>query len=129
MFGPADFAELSNLSVAVPKEQIGTLIGEILFESRVFTPNGDSVHDEWRVFFNLLQLTRPTPVRLSLHDLSGRRVAVVFEEERGIGPVETTWDGTTTSGARVLPGNYIWILEVQADAFTERHQGVMGVAY
>jgi hypothetical protein len=84
MFGPADFAELSNLSVAVPKEQIGTLIGEILFESRVFTPNGDSVHDEWRVFFNLLQLTRPTPVRLSLHDLSGRRVAVVFEEERGI---------------------------------------------
>ncbi|MFP6592060.1 MAG: hypothetical protein VCE12_16200 [Candidatus Latescibacterota bacterium] len=129
VFGPTDFAELSNLSVAVPKNQIGTLVGEILFDSRVFTPNGDGVHDEWRVFFNLLQLTRPAPVTLRLYDLAGRRVATVFDEERGIGPVEVAWAGITGGGEILLPGNYVWVLEVHADAFTERHHGVVGVAY
>lgn len=129
VFGPTDFAELSNLSVAVPKNQIGTLVGEILFDSRVFTPNGDGVHDEWRMFFNLLQLTRATPVTLRLYDLAGRRVATVFDEERGIGPVEVTWGGVTGGGELLLPGNYVWVLKVHADAFTERHQGVVGVAY
>ncbi len=128
-FGPADFAELSNLSVAVPKSQIGTLVGEILFDSRVFTPNADGIHDQWTVFFNLLQLTRTTPVTLTVHDLAGRRIATVVDEERGIGPVEATWDGRTDAGGFVLPGNYIWALEVRADAFTERHHGVLGVVY
>ena len=113
----------------MPKSQIGTLVGEILFDSRVFTPNGDGVHDEWRVFFNLLQLTRPAPVTLRLYDLAGRRVATVFDEERGIGPVEGAWAGITGGGEILLPGNYVWVLEVHADAFTERHHGVVGVAY
>ena len=127
--GPADFPELSNLSVAVPKSQIGTLIGEILFDSRLFTPNGDGTHDEWRVSFNLLQLTRPTPVTLTVHDLTGRRVATVVDEQRGIGPVGATWNGVTDSGVLALPGNYIWMLQVRADAFTERHHGVVAVSY
>ncbi len=129
VFGPADFPELSGLSVAVPKDQIGTLVGEIQLDSRVFTPNGDGIHDEWRVFFNLLQLTRPTPVTLQLYYLSGRRVTTEFDEERGIGPVELAWDGVTDTGKRLLPGNYIWVLAVHADAFTERHRGVVGVAF
>ena len=81
------------------------------------------------VFFNLLQLTRPAPVTLRLYDLAGRRVATVFDEERGIGPVEVAWAGITGGGEILLPGNYVWVLEVHADAFTERHHGVVGVAY
>ncbi|HCL28815.1 MAG TPA: hypothetical protein DIC52_10300 [Candidatus Latescibacteria bacterium] len=128
-FGPSDFAELSSLSVAVPKSQIGTLVGEIQFDSRVITPNGDGVHDELRVFFNLLQLTRPAQATLMLFDLAGRRVVTLFDAEQGIGPVEVAWNGIADNGNLVLPGNYVWTLEVHADAFTERHQGVVGVAF
>ncbi|MBQ38835.1 MAG: hypothetical protein CME04_20810, partial [Gemmatimonadaceae bacterium] len=72
-FGPGDFAELSDLSVVIPREQVGQLIGEILVDNQIFTPNGDLVNDDFEVFFNLLQLTKPTPVTMEIYDLSGRR--------------------------------------------------------
>ena len=128
-FGPGDFAELSNLSVAIPKPQIGKLVGEIAFKSRVFTPNGDGVHDELDVFFNVLQLTRAAPVRLEVYDLAGRLLHEVFGEERGIGPVEVRWDGRLDDGVVVLPGTYVWVLRVGADAFEEVHSGTLLVAY
>ena len=43
--------------------------------------------------------------------------------------MELAWDGVTDTGKRLLPGNYIWVLAVHADAFTERHRGVVGVAF
>ena len=128
-FGPGDFAELSNLSVAIPRPQIGKLVGEIVFKSRVFTPNGDGVHDELEVFFNVLQLTRAAPVQLEVYDLAGRLVYEVFGEERGIGPVEVRWDGRLDDGGLVLPGTYVWVLRVGADAFEEVHSGALAVAY
>ena len=129
VFGPGDIDELSDLSVAIPKPQIGKLVGEIAIGSRVITPNGDGVNDEFGVFFNVLQLTRETPVRFELYDLSGRRIHVVFFEERGIGPVEMEWDGRLGDGSLVLPGMYVWVLRVEADAFEEVHTGTMGVVY
>ena len=129
LFEPGDIDELSDLSVAIPKPQIGKLVGEIAIRSRVITPNEDGVNDEFEVFFNVLQLTRETPVRFEVYDLSGRQVHVVFSEERGIGPVELSWDGRLGDGSLVLPGAYVWILRVEADAFEEVHLGVVGVAY
>ena len=128
-FGPDDLDELSNLSVAIPRSQVGKLIGEIVTSGRVFTPNGDGVNDIFELFFNLLQLTRPTPVVLEIYDLAGRRVHEVFAEERTIGPAFYRWDGCLDSGERAVPGNYVWLLRVEADAFEERHAGVVGVAY
>ena len=128
-FGPGDFPELSNLSVAIPKVQIGKLVGEIAIESSVFTPNDDSVNDSFGFSFNILQLTRAAPVHLDLIDLAGRRVHEIFADERGIGPVVVQWDGRLRDGSLVLPGTYFWVLRVGADAFEEVHRGVVGVAY
>ena len=128
-FGPADQAELSGLAVEIPKPQIGKLVGEIAVGARVFTPNGDGVNDQFEMFFNLLQLVEPAPVALDVFDLAGRQLHRVFVEERGIGPVRYSWDGRTAAGKRLVPGTYIWVLRVQADALEERHLGTMGVAY
>ena len=81
------------------------------------------------MFFNVLQLTRAASVRLALFDLAGREVYEVFGEERGIGPVEVRWDGRLDGGGMVLPGTYVWVLRVGADAFEEVHLGILGVAY
>ncbi|MBT4503440.1 MAG: hypothetical protein HOC74_37260 [Gemmatimonadetes bacterium] len=128
-FGPDDIDELSNLFVAIPKRQLGKLVGEVVVERRVITPNGDGANDRFGIFFNLLQLVEPAPVSLELFDLAGRRVHTLFEEERGIGPVSREWDGRLESGELVLPGNYVWVLRVRADAFEERYSGVLAVVY
>jgi hypothetical protein len=127
-FGPGDADELSGLAVSIPRKQIGRLVGEIALNSRILTPNGDGIHDQAEFFFNLLQLVAPAPVSLEIYDLSGRRVHTVFAEERGLGPATYTWDGRS-GGRLVPPGHYIWVLRVKADAFEERHSGVLSVAY
>ena len=128
-FGPGDFDEISGLAVVIPTPQIGKLVGEISLDNRVFTPNGDGVNDAFGMFFNLLQLVAPAPVSLEIFDLAGRRVHIVTDEERGLGPAILSWDGRLGDGSLVRPGNYIWVLRVRADAFEERHSGVMAVAY
>ena len=128
-FGPGDVDELSGLAVSIPKPQIGKLVGEIAIKSRVFTPNGDGVNDQFEVFFNILQLTRDAPVHFEIYDLAGRRLHTIFTVERGIGPVTETWDGKLADGGMLLPGTYVWVLRVKADAFNEVHSGTMAVAY
>jgi len=128
-FGPGDHDQLSGLSVAIPREQVGQLVGEIVVSPSVCTPNGDGANDEVTFFFNLLQLTKPTPVSLEIRDLSGRFLHRVFDEELSIGPSLHAWDGRLTDGTLVPPGHYVWLLWVRADAFEERHLGVVGVVY
>ena len=128
-FGPEDIDELSGLSVAIPRSQVGQLIGEIVLSSRLLTPNGDGINDEVEIFFNLLQLTLPTPVAFEIFDLAGRKVHAIFAEEHRLGPAIHRWDGRGADGERLLPGLYVWVLRVEADAFEERHTGTIGVAY
>ena len=95
----------------------------------MLTPNGDGINDEVDIFFNLLQLTRPTPIVVEIYDLAGRLVHNISEDEQRIGPVAYRWDGCLRSGSLLLPGTYIWVLRVQADAFEEVHQGMIAIAY
>ena len=94
----------------------------------MITPNDDGINESLNFFFNILQLTRDTPISLELYDLSGRCIGVLIDESRGIGPVELTWDGTL-NGNKLIPGIYIWQLRVTADAFEEFHTGMVGVVY
>ena len=128
-FGPDDSPELSGLFVAIPKKQLGKLVGKIEVPVRVATPNDDGVNDRFQLLFNLLQLVQPAPVAVDIFDLGGRRVRRVQAQERGVGPVLCRWDGRDAVGRLVPPGTYIWVLEVAADAFSERHMGAMAVAY
>ena len=127
-FGPADVDEMSSLAVAIPKSQIGRLIGEIAVSSQVLTPNGDGVNDELEVNFNLLLVVRAVPVSLEVYDLSGWRVHAI-EIESGVGPVTMSWNGHRGGDRPVSPGLYVWVLRVWADAFEDRLSGVVGVAY
>ncbi|MCC7262857.1 MAG: gliding motility-associated C-terminal domain-containing protein [Candidatus Latescibacteria bacterium] len=127
-FAPDDQDELSNLFVAIPRQQIGRLIGAVDLHPRLFTPNNDGVNDRLQIDFNLLQLLKPVPVSLDLYDLSGRRLGALFSGDLGLGPAHFQWDGRL-DGHLVPPGLYLWVLRVHADAFEERHSGTLGVVY
>ena len=128
-FGPEDIDELSGLSVAIPRSQVGQLVGEIALSTSVLTPNGDGVNDEMEIFFNLLQLTLPTLVVFEIYDLAGHKVQTVFAEDHRLGPASHRWDGRSKNGKLLSPGVYVWVLRVEADAFAEQHEGTIGVAY
>lgn len=128
-FGPEDIDELSGLSVAIPRAQVGKLVGDIVLSSRLLTPNGDGINDDLEIFFNLLQLTLPTPVMFELYDLAGRKIHTVFAEDHNLGPATHYWGGKQDDGHRVLPGLYVWVLRVAADSFEERHTGTIAVVY
>ncbi|MGY8823644.1 MAG: T9SS type B sorting domain-containing protein [Candidatus Latescibacterota bacterium] len=128
-FAPDDHATLSGLFVAIPKAQLGKLVGEIAVSGRIITPNTDGINDAFSLSFNLLQLLKPAPVALEIFDLSGRRLHQTCTDERGIGPAACSWDGRLANGKLALPGTYIWVLQVEADAFKEKHMGTIAVAY
>jgi hypothetical protein len=128
-FGPGDFAALSGLFVAIPESQLGKLVGEITIDRKLFTPNSDGLNDEFALSFNLLQLVKPVPVVVDIFDLGGRRLHQVCINEFGIGPAVCSWDGRLANGGLVVPGTYIWVLRIKADAFEERHTGTIAVTY
>ncbi len=128
-FAPDDFATLSGLFVAIPKAQLGKLVGEIAIERKLFTPNGDGLNDQFALSFNLLQLVEPAPVALDIFDLSGHRLQQTCTGELGIGPAACSWDGRLANGDLAAPGTYIWVLRIKADAFEERHTGTVAVVY
>ncbi|NKB68694.1 MAG: hypothetical protein GKR89_16645 [Candidatus Latescibacteria bacterium] len=128
-FGPDDNPDLSGLFVAIPKKQLGRLVGQIESPVRVVTPNGDGVNERFHLSFNLLQLVQPAPVAVDIFALDGRRLHRGQLQERGVGPVQCQWDGRDGQGRLVPPGLYIWVLAVEADAFVERHTGTVAVVY
>ncbi len=51
------------------------------------------------------------PVRLTVHDVAGRRVSVLTQERRTAGTYRAAWDGRSDSGRAVSPGVYFVRLE------------------
>jgi hypothetical protein len=57
------------------------------------------------------RLTGPTPVRLTVHDVAGRLVAVLLDGTRDAGLHEIEWNGRDVSGQRVHSGVYFYRLD------------------
>jgi hypothetical protein len=51
------------------------------------------------------------PVRVAVHDVTGRRVALLAEGPCDAGQVAVTWDGAGGSGERLAPGVYFAVVE------------------
>jgi hypothetical protein len=56
------------------------------------------------------RLAAPADVRLSIFDVSGRRVQTLAEGARPAGDQSVTWDGTDVTGQRVASGVYFYRL-------------------
>jgi hypothetical protein len=87
---------------------------DILFLAPV-APNPFSVEATIRY-----SLPEAAYVRLTVHDVTGARVASLVEERQSAGPRTATWEGRGQSGARVPPGVYFARLEAAGDVRTRR---------
>jgi len=50
-------------------------------------------------------------VRLSIHDISGREIAVLVDDEQPSGSHGARWNGQDANGHRVASGVYFYILQ------------------
>lgn len=95
----------------------------------VLTPNGDGRNDAGRLSYDLLELTAPAWVGVSVWDVSGRRVRGVYGGWDGVGRYERLWDGRDSSGRLVPPGLYLYRVAVEADHQTIEAIKPIQVAY
>ncbi len=68
-------------------------------------------------------LPRETMVEIVIHDLQGRRVAVLVHDVRSAGRHEVIWTGRDQSGRAVASGTYFYVM--RAGDFTERQKMVL----
>ena len=62
------------------------------------------------------ELPQKETVRLSIYDLTGRRVALLVNGEKQAGKHQVVWNGTTDTGRAAPSGVYVYRLE--AGSFT-----------
>ena len=105
------------------------LVGLMSPRATLFTPNGDGMNDYFEVSYNLLKLLQPAPVSFAIFDLSGRRVRQGYVGADLAGEYTRIWDGRDDRGELVMPGIYLYQIEVKADTGAERRQGVVQVVY
>jgi hypothetical protein len=65
-------------------------------------------------------LPRSTTAKLTVYDLSGRKVRTLVDEELPAGEHEVVWNLATDAGTPAAPGIYIYRLQAGSDAGTRR---------
>jgi hypothetical protein len=104
---------------------VGTWYGPVsLAPASGFTPSfraGRAVPNPFRSRMSLsYRLPEDRSVRVSVYDLSGRRVRVVTDAVQGAGDHTAVWNGDTDAGTRARAGLYILRLEAGRDVLTRK---------
>ncbi len=86
--------------------------------------NAFKLHNHPNPFFNTTtisyHLQRPGKVRLSIFNLQGREVSILYEGQRSQGTHKVTWDGSDNSGNKLAAGMYLYRLQSQGQSVTKR---------
>ncbi|MBT7548879.1 MAG: hypothetical protein HN611_09420, partial [Gemmatimonadetes bacterium] len=102
---------------------------DLRFSTPVLTPNGDGVHDELRIDYQLFGLPERIPVNLEIYALDGRRVATVPQGQQTSGPQTARWDGRNENGEALPPGVYLIGVAVQSERNGDTALRPLGLAY
>ena len=105
------------------------ILGQLLLDPPVFTPNGDDINDQVAITYDLFKVMSSVPVRVEIWDMNGRLIREVYAGQDQAGRYPRLWDGRTPSGALVPPGLYICRIEAGAEEGEDRRMGVISVAY
>ena len=89
------------------------------------TPNGDGRNDDLALQYDLVFLIEPAQVGITVHDLSGRLVHTLLQEEQAAGRYLATW----TEAHKLSPGHYIVRLRVETQTKTFERLRIVAVSY
>lgn len=133
-----DEVSTNKLYVLVTETSLeGGILSSVEVTPTATTPNGDGVNDEVGISYTLLQLTEEASIEISIYDLSGLRVRLVYagkemngKYDQSSGPYRRkVWDGRDDEGDLVAPGLYVYRLSVRADEGIYTKAGTIAVMY
>ncbi|MBT3344379.1 MAG: hypothetical protein HN712_23770 [Gemmatimonadetes bacterium] len=105
------------------------IVGPLIISPAAFSPNGDGINDVARVDFVVQHLVTPSPVRVDVYDLSGRRVRQLADTRQSSGEYSIDWDGRDDEGGLLPPGLYIVAVEIRSDEGSHRRLAQAAVVY
>ncbi len=128
--GEGDTPDFSGTTVLSPQVQRGDLLARVELGPNPFTPNGDGINDEAALRYSLLSLSLARPVEITIHDLAGRLVRVLYAGAEANGRYEDkAWDGRDGQGQLVAPGIYLVRIEARGDATTDTQTHTVSLVY
>ncbi len=101
-----------------------TPLVDVRIDPNPFTPNDDGKNDATIIDFSVANISSPKPLRISIMDLTGRKVRTLVDIRSGINPFfgdprsggkGFLWDGRDDNGKKLLPGLYIVQISLDVD--------------
>ena len=107
------------------------IIGDVEISPNPFTPNGDGMNDETRFHFTVFKLNTGRPVRITIHDLSGKKLRCLREHrsDSASGKYTILWDGKDDGGHVVSPGLYVCRLSAAVDSDSAQDATLIHTVY
>ena len=124
---PIGVAKSGNLSVAVPIAR--NLLANIRSEPQIFSPNGDGVNDQTLLSYDITNIASPTPLTIEIYDLAGHLLKELYAGTDISGRYGRAWNGRNDADDLVPPGNYLFAIELDAGAGSQREMGIVSVVY
>ena len=130
-----DVSYKSDVTVLSPSVNTGSLIGSIVLESPVITPNGDTVNERLALSYEILAVVGTARIKVDVVDLGGRPVRSLYDGygQNGVYDAaslpELAWDGRDVQDELVPPGLYLVRIKVEGDARASATVRSVGVSY
>ncbi len=121
--------ELGTDGVLVRVTVDSRIVGELLAEPALITPDGDGINEQMSISYSVLHLLEPAPAQVRIYALSGRLVRVLSQTSVVNGRYVVTWDGRDDQDNLLPPGQYLVQLQVEASRTTGRRTILVGLAY
>ena len=122
---PGDATNLLGTNSVLVFGSLGDPLGRFDLGAGVVTPNGDGRNDDLALQYDLVFLIEPAQVGITVHDLSGRLVHTLLQEEQAAGSYLATW----TEAHELPPGHYIVRLRVETQTKTFERLRIVAVSY
>ncbi len=116
---PADATELAQSEglQILASVQDNNVLGDLVIQPTVITPNGDQTNDALTIDFTVRRLSGTRPVNVRIYDLGGRLVRRLDTQKPLVaGKYALGWEADDEQGQRVPPGIYILRIDVAADS-------------
>ena len=117
---------LRNLFVDVPV--IDKLLVNVKATPAAFSPNGDGINESVSIACDITNIARPTQLDFAIYDLSGRRIRI-YSGLKSSGRFTQHWDGRNEAGDLMPPGNYIFVVTLDAGTGVEKIPGIVSLAF
>ena len=118
-----------GLRVLTESSSLGEMLGAVVIEPEVVTPQGDGVNEEARISYTLFRVLEGAKVQVGVYTLAGVPIWQESPGRLGGGPHSLTWRGRDDDDQLVPPGLYLVRVEVETDEGHEARVQPVAVVY